>query len=234
MALPKLASSKYELTLPSTGEKVEYRPFLVKEEKILLVAQGTGNEGDQINAVVEIIDACTFNKLNVHELPFFDIEYIFLQLRSKSVGEVSHLTVTCPDDGETKVDIDVNLNELECVKQEGHTNKLELTDNIGIVMSYPKIDAISKVGNVEEDPSKAFDVIKASISQIYDQENVYDKADMNDKDLDEFIDSMTHGQLELIQGFFQTIPKVKKTLKVKNPTTGVESDITLEGMASFF
>ena len=234
MALPKLASSKYELTLPSTGEKVEYRPFLVKEEKILLVAQGTGNEADQINAVVEIIDACTFNKLNVNELPFFDIEYIFLQLRAKSVGEVSHLTVTCPDDGETKVNVDVNLNELECIKMEGHTNKLELTDSIGIIMTYPKIDAISKVGNVEEDPSKAFDVIKASISQIYDQENVYDRADMNEKDLDEFIDSMTHGQLETVQEFFQTMPKVKKTLKVKNPTTGVESDITLEGMASFF
>ena len=144
------------------------------------------------------------------------------------------MTVTCPDDGETRVDVDINLAELECVKAPEHTNKLELTDDIGVIMKYPKIEDVSKVGNVEEDPSKAFDVIKASVSQIYDSENVYDRTDMNEKDLDEFIDSMSHGQLEKVQQFFQTMPKVKKTVKVKNPKTGVESDITLEGMASFF
>jgi hypothetical protein len=234
MALPQLASSKYELTLPSTGEKVEYRPFLVKEEKILLVAQSTGSEQDQLTAISTIIDSCTFGKLNVKELPFFDLEYIFLKLRAKSVGEISHITLTCPDDGETRVDVDINLNDLECVTNPEHTNKIELTDSIGIIMTYPKLDSMSGIGNVEQDPSKAFDVIKSSIGQIYDAENVYDRKDMDEKDLDEFIDSMSHSQLEQVQKFFATTPRVKSTVKVKNPNTGVESELTLEGMASFF
>jgi hypothetical protein len=234
MALPKLAAAKYELTIPSTGDKVEYRPFLVKEEKLLLMSQQTGDTKDQIRAIKDIITNCTFGKVEASELPFFDLEYIFLQLRAKSVGESTKLSVTCPDDNETKVQIDINLSEIECVRNVEHKTTIELGNGVGVVMKYPQVDVMEKAGNIAEDASKAFDVIKSCIGQIYDSENVYDRKDMEEKELDEFIESMSHSQFEEMQQFFATMPRVKKTVKVKNPKTGVQSDIVLEGMASFF
>jgi len=143
MALPQLATAKYELTLPSTGEKVEYRPFLVKEEKILMIAQSTGGQKDILLAVEQIIDACTFGKLNVKTLPMFDLEYVFLQLRSKSVGAETEVQVTCPDDRETKVPVKINLEEIQCIKEVGHDNNIKLTDTIGIIMDYPRVTSIN-------------------------------------------------------------------------------------------
>ena len=232
MALPKLASTKYELTLPSTGEKVEFRPFLVKEEKVLLTAQQAGTEQDQLRAVKEIVESCTFNVLKANELPFFDIEYVFLQLRAKSVGETSKLRVTCPDDGETQVEIEVNLSEVECKRDVAHNDNIKITDDIGIIMDYPRLETMSVSG--ADETKQAFDIIRGSIKQIYDAENVYDRNQMNDKELDEFIESMSHEQFEKVQEFFTTMPRVRHSVKVKNPNTGVESDILLEGMASFF
>lgn len=232
MALPQLATAKYELTLPSTGEKVEYRPFLVKEEKVLMIAQSTGQQNDIVLAVEQIIDSCTFGKLNVKSLPMFDLEYVFLQLRSKSVGAESEVQVTCPDDRETKVPVKINLDEIKCVKEVGHDNNIKLTDTIGIIMDYPRVTSINMV--TSDDASTAFNVIKDCVKQIYDAENVHDKSDMDEKELDEFLESMSHDQFEKVQEFFNTMPKVKHTVKVKNPNTGVESEVVLEGLNSFF
>ena len=232
MALPSLGVAKYELTLPSTGEKVEYRPFLVKEEKVLMIAQSTGQQNDIVLAVEQIIDSCTFGKLNVKSLPMFDLEYVFLQLRSKSVGAESEVQVTCPDDRETKVPVKINLDEIKCVKEVGHDNNIKLTDTIGIIMDYPRVTSINMV--TSDDASTAFNVIKDCVKQIYDAENVHDKSDMDEKELDEFLESMSHDQFERVQEFFNTMPKVKHTVKVKNPNTGVDSEVVLEGLNSFF
>lgn len=233
MALPKLATAKYELTLPSTGKKVEYRPFLVKEEKILLTAQGTGEDADMLRAVESIIENCTFGELKPGTLPFFDIEYVFIKLRSKSIGETATVKVTCPDDNQTQVDIDVNLDEVECKREVGHTSDIKLTEDIGLTLDYPRIDSIAAIASISEGEA-GFQIVRECISQIYDKDNVYAKADMDSKELDEFIDSLSHGQFEQIQEFFNTMPKVKHAVKVKNPNTGVESEVVIEGMQNFF
>ena len=232
MALPKLASAKYELTLPSNGEKVEFRPFLVKEEKILLMAQSAGSDKDQIMAIKDIVQNCTFGKLDANTIPFYDLEYVFLQLRAKSVGETAKLQITCPDDGETKVQVDINLSEVECVKDVSHNDRIDLGNGIGMIMTYPKIEIMANAAG--GDTEKAFDVVKACIGSIYDGENITDRKDMDERELDEFINSMTHDQFEKMQEFFTSMPRVKKELKVKNPKTGVENNVVLEGMASFF
>jgi len=232
MALPQLATAKYELTLPSTGEKVEYRPFLVKEEKILMIAQSTGDQSDILRAVEQIIDSCTFGKLDVKTLPMFDLEYIFIQLRSKSVGSEVEVSITCPDDRETKVSVNINLDSVQCVREVGHDNNIKLTDTIGIIMDYPRVTSVNRI--VASDADTAFNIIKDCVRQNYDTENVYDKNDMDEKELDEFLESMSHDQFEKMQNFFDTMPKVKHTVKVKNPNTGVESDVVLEGLNSFF
>lgn len=233
MALPKLASAKYELTLPSTGQKVEYRPFLVKEEKALMLAQQAGAQSDMIRAVQDIVSACTFDVLKPKELPIFDIEYVFLQLRSKSVGEKTQVKITCPDDNETQATVEIDLSEVECVREVGHDTNIKLTDTIGLTLDYPKIDMMSKL-DTEDETSATFDVIKNCISQVYDADNVYVRNDMEDKDLDEFIESMTHEQFEKVNQFFATMPRIKKSVKVKNPKTGVESEVVLQGMSDFF
>tara|TARA_B110000977_G_scaffold115814_1_gene149627 strand:- start:427 stop:1128 length:702 start_codon:yes stop_codon:yes gene_type:complete len=233
MALPKLATAKYELTLPSTGNKVEYRPFLVKEEKILLTAQATGEESDMLRAVEQIIENCTFGTLKTGDLPFFDIEYVFIKLRSKSIGEVATVKILCPDDKETRVEVDINLEEVECVRDVSHNAEIKLTDDVGLTMEYPRIDSLAKMSKVS-DSEAGFEIVKGCISSIHDAENVYAKGDMDKKELDEFIDSLSHSQFEKIQEFFDTMPKVKHAVKVKNPNTGVESEVIVEGMQNFF
>lgn len=233
MALPKLATAKYELTLPSTGQKVEYRPFLVKEEKTLLLAQQSGESNDVLRAVGDIISACTFGSLDPKIMPIFDIEYVFLQLRSKSVGETTTIKVTCPDDGETQVDVSVDLSKVECIKEVGHDSNIKITDTIGLVMDYPKISMLADVTDAG-DAGVSFDIIKKCVAQIYDADNVYVRNDMEDKDLDEFIESMSHDQFQKISDFFDTMPKVKHAVKVNNPNTGVESEVVLQGLSDFF
>ena len=233
MALPKLATAKYELTLPSTGQKVEFRPFLVKEEKMLMLAQQEGSDASLIRAIQDIVDVCTFNKLDSKKLPTFDLEYVFLQLRCKSIGETANITVTCPDDMKTKVSVDVNLSEVKCEKEENHTNNIKISDNIGIILDYPKMNNIVKL-DMKNDAAATFGIIKSCVNQIYDAENVYTKNDMEEKELDEFIESMSHDQFLKIQEFFNTMPKVKHKITVKNPKTEVESDLVLEGIQDFF
>ena len=233
MALPKLATATYELTLPSTGKKIGYRPFLVKEEKILLTAQGTGEDADMLRAVEQIIENCTFGELKVGELPFFDIEYVFIKLRSKSIGEVATVKLLFPDDNKTRVDVDINLDDVECVRDVSHTSDIKLTDEIGMTLEYPRISSIAEMTKVS-DSEAGFSIVKKCITQIYDKENVYAKSDMDSKELDEFVDSLSHKQFEKVQEFFDTMPKVKHAVKVKNPNTGVESEVVIEGMQNFF
>ena len=234
MTLPVLNNPNYEMELPSTGEKIEYRPFLVKEQKILMMAMESKDTSAQSKAVVEIIKSCTFGKIDniVEKLPTFDIEYMFLQIRQKSVGETVEITVTCPDDGETKVPVTVNLEDINVVKTEGHTNNVMITDKIGMSMKYPTMKQIMGYDITKLDSMEGtFGIIQDCLENIFDENNVYDE--MSDKELTEFIEQMTTDQFQKVTQFFTTMPKLKHTVKVTNPNTGVENEIVLEGMQSF-
>ena len=236
MALPKLNTPTYELEVPSTDEKLKYRPFLVKEEKILLMAMESGKNEDIIQAVKDIVSECTFNKIDLGSMPMFDVEYIFLNIRAKSVGEVSKLKLLCPDDKKTYVDTEVNLTEVQVQVDEEHTNKIELTDDMGMIMTYPTIDSFSESGIQNVNASNMIDVISSCILQIYENkgEKVYQAKDQTKKELTEFVESMNTGQFKQLQKFFDTMPKLKHTVKVKNPKTKKSGDIVLTGLNDFF
>ena len=236
MALPKLNTPTYELEMPSTDEKIKYRPFLVKEEKILMMALETKDNAQIINAVKDIVTECTFNKVNIENIPMFDTEYIFLQIRSKSVGEVSKIKILCPDDNKTYVNVEIDLNEVAVQVDDGHTNKIELTDSMGLIMTYPNINSFTESGIQEINASNMLDVIGACILQIYEDngEKVYEAKDQTKKELTEFIESMNTEQFIKVQSFFDTMPKLKHTIKVKNPKTKKTSDVTLSGLSDFF
>ena len=236
MALPTINTPTYELEVPSTGETIKYRPFLVKEEKILLIASESGKQTDIINAIKEIATACTFGKLKIGRMPMFDVEYIFLNIRAKSVGEVSELPLIAPDDNETRVVVEVDLSEVKVQETEGHTNKIELTDEMGIYMQYPTVDTFGKSGMTEITASNMLEVISACIRQIYDKkgEEVWEAQDSTKKELVEFIEQLSSKQFGNIQDFFDTMPKLKHTLTVKNPKTKVERDVVLSGLSDFF
>jgi len=234
MALPVLNNPNYEMELPSTGEKIEYRPFLVKEQKILMMAMESKDTSAQAKAVVDIIRNCTFGKIDdkIEGLPTFDIEYMFLQIRQKSVGETVEITVTSPDDGETKVPVTVNLEDINVVKTEGHTNNIMITDKIGMSMKYPTMKQIMGYDITKLDSMEGtFGIIQDCLENIFDESEVYDE--MNKKELTEFIEQMTTDQFQKVTEFFTTMPKLKHTVKVTNPNTGVENEIVLEGMQSF-
>ena len=236
MALPKLTTPTYELEIPSTDEKISYRPFLVKEEKILLMAMESGKNEDIVNAVKQIVSECTFNKLKVGTMPMFDIEYIFLNIRAKSIGEVSKLKLLCPDDKKTYADIEVDLTKVNVEIGEGHTNKIELTDSMGLIMTYPGIDTFKKQGIMNLTPENMLEVVSACILQIYEEngEKVYNAKDQTTKELIDFIEQMNTNQFKMVQKFFDTMPRLKHTIKVKNPKTKVESEVTLTGLNDFF
>ena len=236
MALPKLTTPTYELEIPSTDEKVKYRPFLVKEEKILLMAMESGKNADIIGAVKEIVSECTFNKINLSTLPMFDIEYIFLQIRAKSVGEVSKLRLLCPDDKKTYADVEVNLLDVKVQVEEGHTNKIELDNEMGIIMTYPTIDTFAKNDIQVVTSANMLDVVGTCILQIYEKggEKVYEAKDQTKKELTEFIESLQTKHFQKLQSFFNSMPKLKHTIKLKNPKTKKESEVTLNGLNDFF
>ena len=236
MALPKLNTPTYELEVPSTDEKLKYRPFLVKEEKILLMAMESGKNEDIIQAVKDIVSECTFNKIDLGSMPMFDVEYIFLNIRAKSVGEVSKLKLLCPDDKKTYVDTEVNLTEVQVQVDEEHTNKIELTDDMGMIMTYPTIDSFSESGIQNVNASNMIDVISSCILQIYENkgEKVYQAKDQTKKELIEFVEQLNTQQFKELQKFFDTMPKLKHTVKVKNPETKKMNHITLTGLNDFF
>jgi hypothetical protein len=236
MALPKLNTPTYELEVPSTDEKLKYRPFLVKEEKILLMAMESGKNEDIIQAVKDIVSECTFNKINLGSMPMFDVEYIFLNIRAKSVGEVSKLKLLCPDDKKTYVDTEINLSEVQVQVEEGHTNKIELTDDMGMIMTYPTIDSFTETGIQNVNASNMLDVISVCILQIYEKngEKVYQAKDQTKKELIEFVEQLNTKQFKQLQKFFDTMPKLKHTVKVKNPKTKKSGEVVLTGLNDFF
>ena len=236
MALPKLNTPTYELEIPSTDEKIKYRPFLVKEEKILMIAMESKDNAQIINAVKDIVLSCTFEKVDVSTMPMFDMEYIFLNIRAKSVGEVSKLKLLCPDDKKTYADVELDLTEVKVQVDDNHTNKIELTDDMGMIMTYPTIDSFLESGIETINANNMLDVIGSCVLQIYENngEKVYQAKDQTKKELTEFIESMNSGQFKKLQSFFDTMPKLKHTIKVKNPKTKKTNDVTLTGLNDFF
>ena len=236
MALPKLNTPTYELEIPSTDEKVKYRPFLVKEEKILMMAMEADENKEIVNAVKEIVHSCTFEKLDIANLPMFDIEYIFLNIRAKSVGETSKLKVLCQDDGKTYADLELNLSEVKVQVGEDHTNKVELSDDMGMIMTYPTLESFINLGLTNITPKNMLEVIGSCILQIYEEkgEKVYDPKDQTKKELTEFLESFTTQQFQDVQKFFDTMPKLKHEVEVTNPKTKKKNKIVLQGLSDFF
>ena len=236
MTLPKINAPEYSLVVPSTKVEVKYRPFLVKEEKLLLIAQETGDEKALYTAIKNLIHNCCHGQLDVDTMPLFDVEYVFLQLRSKSVGEFADVLVICPDDNETEINVKVNLNELTVDLPSKDHNKIQLTDDIGIVMAYPNLASVLLTA-IDKDKSASdimFDTILECMFQIWQGEEVFAATDYSHKEKLDFIDSLSHDQFEKIQQFFETMPTVKKEVEVTNPNTKVASKVNIEGMNSFF
>jgi hypothetical protein len=236
MALPQINTPTYELEVPSTGEKLKYRPFLVKEEKILMIAMEAEEQNGIINAVKEIVKACTFDKFDVSRLPIFDVEYVFLNIRAKSVGEVSKIKLKCLDDNETFVETEIDLTKVNVEMTDGHTNKIELTDEMGIIMTYPSIDTFSNTGAETITAANMITVISSCILQIYDKkgEEIFEAKDSTQKELNDFLEQLNTNQFQEVQKFFDTMPKLTHTVKIKNPKTKKESKIVLSGLNDFF
>ena len=234
MALPKLKTPTYELELPSTGEKVKYRPFLVKEQKHLMIAMESEKSTELRDALATLVSSCTFDKINPYEVPMFDIEFMFLRFRGKSVGEVVKLNVLCPDDEKTRVDVEVNLEDVGVQLDADHTNEIEITKKIKIIMKYPDLNDMVELGNEKETITSTFNMIKRCVHEIHDGETVYPKVDMSDTELAEFLDNMTTEPFEKIQNFFTTMPKIIHVLKVTNPKTKKKGEVVIEGIESFF
>ena len=240
MPLPKIATPSYELELPSTGKTIQYRPFLVKEEKLLVIALESEDTKQITNAIKAVIKSCVLTKgIKVEALPTFDIEYLFLNIRGKSVGEDIDVNLICPDDNETEVSISVNLDDIKVQKPEGHSNQIKLDNNLMMELKYPSLNEFIKNNFDPNDTSKnpmdqSFDLIGSCINKIYNQDEVWAAADCSKKEITDFLDSMNSSQFKEVEKFFETMPKLSHTLKVLNPKTNVESDVVLEGLASFF
>ena len=235
MALPKINSVKYELELPSTGEKVTYRPFLVKEQKTLMLAQESEESSSIQNAIADTIKSCTFDDIDPWAMPSFDLEYLFINIRGKSVGEELELQVTCPDDLSTTVDVKVPLNEIVVDMPKDHKTIIDINDDVAIYMKYPTMKDMTNIQiGTNTETEQLFDMIKTCVDEIHDGEEIHARIDITDKELEEFIDSLSTAHLEDINTFFETMPKLQHVIKVKNPTTKVESEVTLSGFDDFF
>tara|TARA_B100000927_G_scaffold289593_1_gene286533 strand:- start:326 stop:1039 length:714 start_codon:yes stop_codon:yes gene_type:complete len=236
MALPKMDLPTYELDLPSNKKKIKYRPFLVKEEKILLLALESDNEQNIRDAVNNLIKSCVLSRIKLENLATFDLEYIFLNIRAVSVGEIIEMNVTCQDDNQTQVKYNLNLTDVKVHFPDGHSNKIMLTDTLGVIMKYPSfnrfVDAQFTKKGVDEDT--VLGIIAESIDQIFQGDDVYDQSTTSNKEFVEFVEGLTNAQMAKLQEFFQTSPRLEHTFKVKNPKTGVESDYTISGLQSFF
>ena len=238
MTLPILETQTYELTLPSADVKVKYRPFLVKEEKILLQAMESENKKEIVQALKDIVSACTFGKINADELPTFDLEYIFLQIRSKSVGEVAKLKVLCPDDKETYADVDVDLSKIDVQVDDTHTNNISIDDEkkIGMIMKYPTLSSVTSNSDLSKGlTSKTiFDMLRKSIYEIYQGEQTFKASDYSEDELQQFIESLDSKTFKKVQSFYETMPKLMHEMEITNPKTNVKSKITLQGLSDFF
>ena len=237
MPLPKISTPTYELELPSTGKKIKYRPFLVKEEKILIIAMESEDEKQITSAIKDVISSCIISRgVKVDQLSTFDIEYLFLNIRGKSVGEEVEVMVTCPDDGVTQVPTVINLDDIKVQKGEGHTRDIKLDEDLVLRMKYPSLNEFIKTnfGGEEITVDNTFDLIASCVEQVYSEEESWSASDCTKKELREFLEQLSSRQFKEIVTFFETMPKLSHTIKVNNPKTGVDSEVVLEGLTSFF
>ena len=237
MPLPKINTPTYELTLPSNGKKIKYRPFLVREEKILIMALETENQKQITNAVVEILDACIMTRgIKVQNLATFDIEYIFLNVRSKSVGETINVNIICPDDEKTSVEIPIDLESIKVKKDKSHTNIVKIDDNLSLKLKYPSMEQFieNNFESTDETIKNTMKLITSSIDMIFSEEESWNASESTPKELEEFIEQLNSKQFQTIEKFFDTMPKLSHRVKVTNPKTNVESTVILEGLAAFF
>ena len=236
MALPQVALPTYELEIPSSGKTIKYRPFVVKEEKVLLMALETQDNKAIESAVRELLKGCIQSRVKLEDLALFDLEYIFLNIRAVSVGEVVEMLLTCEDDGETQVRYNLNLTEIEVSKPEGHSNKIMLSDTMGVIMKYPSFEEFVKISIIGQSQTSD-DIIKIMancIDQIFDGDEVYDASTTSKKEFVEFIEGLTNKQFEDVQKFFEDAPVLKHEIKIKNPNTGVENNFVIQGLSNFF
>jgi|TARA_Y100000114_G_scaffold17653_1_gene14187 hypothetical protein len=240
MPLPKIATPSYELELPSTGKTIQYRPFLVKEEKLLVIALESQDTKQITNAIKAVIRSCVLTKsVKVENLPTFDIEFLFLNIRGKSVGEDIDVKIICPDDEETEVTINVNLDDIKVQKSEGHSKQIKLDKDLMMELKYPSLNEFVKSNFDPNDTDRSamdqsFDLISTCIDKIYNEDEVWAASDCTKKEIKDFLESMNSSQFKQIETFFDTMPKLSHSIKVTNPKTKVESDVVLEGLASFF
>ena len=237
MTLPIVETPRYELTLPSTDKVVQYRPFLVIEEKVLLVAMESNNNNQIINATKEILNACTFEKIDVEKLPIFDIEYIFLQIRAKSVGEIAKFKILCPDDKSTYANVEVDLTKVNVEVDDKHTNNVVIDENkkLGIVFNYPTLEMTKAGFDIDEtDIDTLFDIMILSIEHIYEGDKIYPAKDSTKEELKTFLESLPQKTFEKIKTFFETMPQLRHSIEVTNSKTKVKSTIELKGIRDFF
>ena len=238
MPLPKIATPTYELELPSTEETIKFRPFLVKEEKLLVLALESEDTKQITTAIKNVIKNCILTKgVKVETLPTFDIEYLFLNIRGKSVGEVLDVNIICPDDGETEVGVKIDLDEIKVKKNDDHKRQIKLDDSIMMEMKYPSLEQFVKNNfdlNDKNAMDQSFELIASCVDKIYSEDEVWAAADCTKKEMTEFLEQMNSSQFKEIESFFETMPKLSHTIKVKNPKTKKENEIVLEGLASFF
>ena len=233
MALPKLNNPTYELELPSTGKKLKFRPFLIKEQKILMMAQESGDDSQLMEAMINLVSACTFGKIDANQSPVFDVEYLFLQIRAKSVGETTDLNIVCPDDGKTQVPVKLNIQDISVNMTEDHTNVVELTDEVNMHFRYPILSDMVGLKNGATEMETLFHVINNCVDEIHEGDNIYRRIDMTDKEVDEFVDSLSGTQFEKVTEFFQTAPKLRHVVEVINPKTKKKNEVVLEGLTDF-
>ena len=234
MALPKLDTPTYELEQPSTGEKIKYRPFLVKEQKTLMMAQESKDDKQVRDALASLISGCTFEAVDPFKIPIFDVEYLFLRIRGKSVGEKVDLNLLCPDDRETRVKKTINLEDIGVNMKVGHTNEIGITENIKIFMKYPTLSDVVDMGQDMNSSDDVFKMVKRCVNEIHEGEKVFSKIDISESELEEFVDSLTAEQFSGITNFFDTMPKVQHSIEVTNPKTKKKGEVVIEGIESFF
>ena len=232
MTLPRIDTPTYQTQLPSTGETLQYRPFLVKEQKVIMMAEESKDQNQMVTAMINLVGSCTFNKLDVAKLPTFDVEYLFLQIRGKSVGETIDINVICPDDEVTSALVRVNIDEIKIDKLEEHTNSLNITDTIKVYLRYPCMSDIDRFDNIETTEGM-FKILYKCVNEIHYGDDVYHRIDISDKDIEEFVEQLTTEQFTKMTDFFQTMPKLSHTVEVTNPKTNVKSEVVLEGLQSF-
>ena len=238
MPLPKIATPTYELVLPSTDQTIQFRPFLVKEEKLLVLALESEDNKQITTAIKSVLKNCVLTKgIKVEQLPTFDIEFLFLNIRGKSVGEELEVNIVCPDDEKTQVTVDINLDDIQVQKSEDHTKQIKIDEDLMMEMKYPSLDQFIKNNfdfNEKNQMDQSFQLIASCIDKIYTEEEVWATADCTKKEVNDFLEQMNSSQFKLIETFFETMPKLSHTISVTNPKTKVESDVVLEGLASFF